>query len=94
MRVQTASISLRVRPSWSAARPIRCERAQQDIAALESHRISGTRRAVTGVTSVTPAGAASGVATGQTGDRASAVSGDFNRQIDDRIALIRRTCGL
>ena len=76
------------------AKPVNCETATQDIAALETHKASRTRRVAAGVTSVMPMGAAQGMATGDTRARGSVATGRYNQQIDDKIAEIKKTCGL
>ena len=76
------------------AKPVNCETATQDIAALEGQKASRTRRMTAGVTSVMPMGAAQGLATGDTRARGSVATGRYNQQIDEKIAEIKKTCGL
>jgi len=76
------------------AKPVNCSTARQDIAALEKNKVSTAKKALTGVSAVSPVGAALTVASRQAKDKGSVVSGDYNRKIDQKIAEIERTCGV
>ncbi len=76
------------------AKPINCETAKKDIATLEKEKASVARQAAAGVTSILPVGAALALVTGDTKARAKVASGSYNRQIDEKIAGIKKTWGL
>jgi len=76
------------------AKPVDCKHAHYDIEILEGEKASTGKRAVMGVTSVTPAGAALTILGGQVKDKGKVVGGEYNQMIDDKIAEIRRTCGV
>ncbi len=76
------------------AKPVNCETAKQDIATLEKEKASVARQAAAGVTSILPLGAALALVTGDTKARAKVATGSYNRQIDEKIAEIKKTCGL
>ncbi len=76
------------------AKPINCETAKKDIATLEKEKASVARQAAAGVTSILPVGAALALVTGDTKARAKVATGAYNRQIDENIAGIKKTCGL
>lgn len=76
------------------ADPVDCDEAEADIAALEAATPTRIERARSAVQSVTPVGAASGVASGTYKDRAAVLSGRTQRELEARIEEIRETCGL
>ena len=76
------------------AKPINCETAKKDMAMLEKEKASVARQAAAGVTSILPVGAALALVTGDTKARAKVATGAYNRQIDEKIAEIKKTCGL
>ena len=76
------------------AKPVNCETANKDIATLGKEKASVARQAAAGVTSVMPIGAALALVTGDTKSRAKVATGSYNRQIDEKIAEIKKTCGL
>ena len=47
-----------------------------------------------GVMAVTPAGIVTGVVTGTEHDKIKVATGEYDRQIDRKIAEIKRVCGL
>ncbi len=76
------------------AKPVNCETAKQDIATLEKEKASVARQAAAGVTSIMPVGAALALVTGDTKARAKVATGQYNKEIDAKIAEIKMTCGL
>lgn len=76
------------------AAPVNCETAERDIALLESERASVAEQSAAGVRSVVPAAAVGGLILGRAGDKAKVATGAYNRQIDEKIAEVRETCGL
>jgi hypothetical protein len=76
------------------ARPINCDTAREDIRTLESEKASVAARAKDGVTAVTPAGAVLGILTMTEKEKLEVGSGVYNQKIDEKIAQIKRECGI
>jgi hypothetical protein len=74
--------------------PINCDIAEGDIRVLESEKAHVARQVVAGVTSIVPAGIVLGLVTGTTGTKLRVATGEYNKKIDERIADIKRTCGV
>jgi len=71
-----------------------CRTAQHDISVLESEKASVGRQALAGVRSVVPFAAAAGILMGDYQDRTRVATGQYNRDIEAKIAEIRRRCGI
>lgn len=78
----------------SLAQPINCATSEGDIRVLESERAHVARQVVAGVTSIVPAGIVLGLVTGTSATKFRVASGEYNKKIDERIADIKRTCGV
>ena len=52
------------------------------------------KQVASGVTAVAPAGLVLGVVTGTEDDKLEVATGDYNDQIEKKIAEIKSTCGL
>ncbi len=76
------------------AKPINCATAREDIRTLESEKASVAERAKYGVTAVTPAGAALSILTMTEKEKLEVSSGVYNQKIDEKIAQIKRECGI
>ncbi len=76
------------------AQPVNCATAKEDIRILEQERASVAERAKAGVTAVTPAGAALGILTMTEKEKLEVGSGVYNQKIDEKIAQIKRECGI
>ena len=76
------------------AQPVNCATAEGDIRILEGEKAHVAEQVASGVTAIAPAGFALGVVTGTEGDKLEVASGDYNDQIDKKIAEIKSTCGL
>ncbi len=76
------------------AKPINCATAREDIRTLESEKASVLKRAASGVTAITPAGAAIGILTLSEKEILEVGSGVYNQKIDEKIAEIKRECGI
>ena len=74
------------------AKPVNCETAEADIAALESEKASVAEQAAAGVRSVVPASAVIGILAGRAKDKAKVATGTYNREIEAKIAEIKATC--
>ena len=82
------------RVEQSLTQPINCDIAEGDIRVLESEKAHVGRQVVAGVTSIVPAGIVLGLVTGTTGTKFRVATGEYNQKIDQRIADIKRTCGM
>ncbi len=74
--------------------PVNCATARSDIRILETEKSSVAERAAVGVTAVTPAGAALGILTMTEDDKLEVAVGEYNKQLDAKIAQIKRECGI
>jgi hypothetical protein len=72
--------------------PINCATAEGDIRVLQSEKAHVGQQIASGVTAISPAGFALGALTGTEGTKLQVASGDYNDQIDTRIAAIKATC--
>ncbi len=70
-----------------------CGTAEADIAALEGEKVSAAERALAGAKMVVPAAAVTGILSGDYGNRAEMASGQYNDDVDAKIAEIRAACG-
>jgi hypothetical protein len=78
----------------SLSQPIDCGTARQEIATLESQKVSKTEEAAAGLSYALPTTIFIGAITGTGGAKYEVGTGEYNRKIDDRIADIRSTCRL
>jgi len=76
------------------AQPVNCATAEGDIRVLENEKAHVAKQVASGVTAIAPAGLVLGVVTGTEGDKLEVATGDYNDQIDKKIAEIKSTCGL
>jgi hypothetical protein len=74
--------------------PVNCANAREDIRTLESEKASVLKQATSGVTAITPAGAALGILSLTEKEKLEVGSGAYNRKIDAKIAEIKRECGI
>ena len=72
--------------------PINCATAEGDIRVLQSEKTNVASQVAQGLTAVAPAGIVVGVLTGTEGTKLRVAAGDYNSQIDQRIAAIKSTC--
>lgn len=75
------------------AKPIDCSTAEQDIATLKSEKASAIKRAEAGGGMVMPASAIIGILSGDYSNREKVASGEYNKDIDNKIAEIKAACG-
>ena len=73
-------------------KPVDCSTAKQDIALFEKEKASVAKQTAAGVTSVLPIGLVSGVVSGTAGDKAKVATGEYNEQLDAKIAQIESAC--
>ena len=72
--------------------PINCATAEGDIRVLQSEKAHVARQIVAGATAIAPAGIVLGLVTGTEGTKLRVATGNYNTQIDQRIAAIQSTC--
>ena len=72
--------------------PVKCSTARTDIRILQEERASVAKRALSGVRSVMPIAAVAGLLMGDYSDRVSVTTGQYNQDIDRKIAQIKRVC--
>ncbi len=76
------------------AQPVNCATAEEDIRILEQERASVAERTKAGVTGLAPVGAVLGIITFTEDEKLSVASGVYNQKIDEKIAQIKRECGI
>jgi hypothetical protein len=76
------------------AQPVKCETAQQDIAALEAAMPSRGERAGSVLRTATPVGAVAGAATGTYRDSAAVLTGRTKEELAARVSEIKAACGI
>jgi hypothetical protein len=74
--------------------PVNCRTANQDITVLESEKASVGKQVLSGVRSVLPIAAAAGILMGDYRDRVSVAVGKYNADLEAKIELIQKTCGV
>lgn len=72
--------------------PINCSTAEGDIRALNSEKAFAKQQQAKDVLAVTPAGALFGLVTGTENQKLEVLSGEYEKQIDARIAAISGKC--
>ncbi len=75
-------------------KPVNCATAEGDLRVLEKEKAHAGSQVAAGVTAIAPIGLVVGVATGTEGDKIKVATGEYNKQIEAKIAEIKRTCGL
>ncbi len=78
----------------SLKQPINCATAEGDIRVLQGEKAHVAQQIASGLTAIAPAGIVMGVLTGTEGTKLRVAAGDYNKQIDARIAAIKSTCGV
>lgn len=77
-----------------ATQPVNCATAEGDLRVLQSERKHAQTEQLKGVTALAPAGAVIGIITGTEDDKLKALSGDYIKQIDAKMAQIKAQCNL
>ena len=83
-----------VQESLDNPRRIDCRTADGDLRVLQSEKANVVQRIAEGATAIYPAGAVMGILAGTEGTKLQVATGDYNAQIDARIAEIKRKCGI
>ncbi len=74
--------------------PINCATAEGDLRVLQSEKTHVGSQVAQGLGAIAPAGIVIGLVTGTEKTKLQVASGDYNRMIDQRIAQIKKTCGI
>ncbi len=74
--------------------PINCATAEGDLRAIASEKKHAQDQQLESVAAITPAGALLGLVTGTENKRLQMLSGDYVKELDQRAADIKATCGL
>ncbi len=90
----TACVKDEQRVEQEMKQPVNCATAAGDIRTLEQEKSHVAQQVATGVTAITPAGIVMGIVTGTEGTKLRVATGEYNKKIDQRIAEIKRICGL
>jgi len=75
------------------AKPIDCSTSEQDIIALQSEKASAIKQAEAGSGLIMPTSAIIGILSGDYSNREKVASGQYNKDIDNKIAEIKAACG-
>ena len=75
-------------------KPVNCATAEGDLRVLESEKTHVIEQVARGYTAVTPVGFVSGVVLGTEGEKLEVATGEYNRQLDAKIAEIKNVCGI
>jgi hypothetical protein len=73
---------------------VKCATARQDIKTLQSEKAGVGRQIMAGVSSVFPMSAVIGLLKGNYAENVQVSAGQYNRDIDHKIAQIRQVCGV
>ncbi len=73
---------------------INCATAEGDLRAIASEKKHAQDQQLESVAAITPAGALLGLVTGTENKRLQMLSGDYVKELDQRAADIKTTCGL
>ena len=79
---------------YDLARPIDCSTAKQDINVLEQEKAESSKQLQAGVKMFVPASAARAILHGDYRNRAAVATGEYNKDIDNKIKQIKQECGL
>lgn len=74
--------------------PVNCATAKQDVATLQAEEASVAKQMISGVRSVFPIAAAAGILMGDYRDRVQVATGQYNSDLEAKIAEIKATCKL
>lgn len=74
--------------------PVNCATAEGDIRVLRGEKAHVAERVAQGVTAIYPAGLVVGLLTGTEGTKIQVASGEYNKQLDAKIAEIQSACGV
>lgn len=75
-------------------KPINCATAEGDIRTLKSEKTHASEQLAAGVSAIAPVGLVVNTAMGSEGAQAKVATGDYNKMLDQKIAEIKKTCGV
>lgn len=75
-------------------KPVNCATAEADIRVLNSEKAHAAEQLADGVTAIMPIGLVFSTLTGTEGSKASVATGEYNKMLDDKIAEIKKQCGV
>jgi hypothetical protein len=73
---------------------VNCATAEGDIRVLQSEKTHASQQMAAGVSAISPAGIVVGTITNKEITNAKVATGDYNRMLDNKIAEIKRQCGV
>jgi len=76
------------------AKPVNCATAEGDLRVLEKEKTHAGNQAMQGVSAIAPIGLVTGVLTGTEGDKLKVATGEYNKQVEAKIAEIKKACNL
>ena len=74
--------------------PVNCATAEADIRILKSEKAHTAEQVKKGITSIVPIGLVYHVVRGDEGESFKVATGHYNRLLDDKIAKIKKDCGV
>ncbi len=74
--------------------PVNCQTARSDVALLEEEKASVGKQVLSGVRMIMPIAAVAGLLTGDYRNRVQVTTGQYNADIEAKIAKIKSRCGL
>jgi hypothetical protein len=94
MLLLTACVGKEKRVEQGMKQPVNCATAEGDIRTLQHEKAHVTKQIAAGVSAIAPAGAVLGIVTGTEGTKFRVAIGTYNKRIGQRIAEIKRNCGV
>jgi hypothetical protein len=73
---------------------VHCATAEGDLRVLRSEKAHVVERLAMGASAIHPASAVVGLLTGTEGTKLEVATGEYNHELDAKIAEIQRTCGV
>ena len=74
--------------------PVQCATAEGDLRALQGEKVHVGSEIAAGASAIIPIGLVVNAVTLEEGTQFKVMTGDYNKMLDERIALIKSTCGL
>ncbi len=90
----TACVTISDEAEEGLEKSVNCSTAEADIEVLDGEKASVAKRVASGVRMVVPAALVLGILRRDIGNRAEVASGQYNGDIEAKIAEIRQVCGL
>lgn len=75
-------------------KPVNCNTARRDLKVLENERASVGKQALSGVRMIMPISAVAGILMGDYNDRVEVATGQYNEDIDKKMAQIKSACNI